>query len=57
MSYVTMTAEVIDELIAEIMDVLTWADLPVVRKKLNGILVSLRSLRDEAKSGKTGIGW
>jgi len=57
MSYVTMTAEVIDELIAEIMDVLTRVELPVVRKKLNGILVSLRSLRDEAKSGKTGIGW
>ena len=41
MKYVTMTVEVIDELIAEVMDVLTWVELPVVRKKLNGVLMSL----------------
>ena len=54
MKYVTMTVEVIDELIAEVMDVLTWVELPVVRKKLNGVLMSKRSLRDEAETAKTG---
>jgi len=54
MKYVTMTVEVIDELIAEVMDVLTWVELPVVRKKLNGVLMSLFTLRDEAETAKTG---
>ena len=47
--FVTMTADVIDDLIEEVEATLPFVELRLARRKLFGILKSLRSLRDEAK--------
>ena len=45
---VTMSTEVVEELIEEVEEVLDMTDLDIARKRLIGIRMSLRSLRKEA---------
>jgi len=53
---VTMSTEVIEELIEEVEEVLDMTDLDIARKRLIGIRMSLRSLRKEANRKGLGNG-
>lgn len=49
MRVVTVTVEVVEELIEEVEAALAFVELRAARLKLLGIITSLKSLRDEAK--------
>jgi len=52
MGVVTVTEEVIMELLDEIEEVLKFTEMKQPRRKLIGIRMALRSLRDEAQKGR-----
>jgi len=56
MGTVTMTEQVITELLDEIEEVLKFTEMKQPRRKLIGIRMALRSLRDEAGPGSARQG-